>query len=435
MSRNQRRDFVISHPVCKNACDMMNRAIRTAVLAAALSAGVPAAAENGVADFDDLQSWTNFYNDEKEKLGRELSRRRYDSLVKLLPSLKGQDRQDGLRTAAYLADELEENGDAVSWTRAYLKEFPEGRSMDEVWMRLARALEKTGAADPDVRAAYLNAISHSDTGSRGRGRRSVEYAEFLSRAGDPAGARAVLDRAASELSDTGRKSTRLILDRINQQIKKLSFFGSPTPAFKRADLDGHARSPAAYRGKLLLIDFWATWCGPCVRELPNVQAAYEKFHRKGFDVLGVSLDNDTGTVKKFIKERGMPWTQIFDGPDGWDSGIAALYGVRSIPSTFLVDRKGRVAAVNLRGEALGRKVETILTGKPTADARPAREAKKKSAANPLKSGPGNAAASAPQRETAGPAQKDILELLDRLRKSIEDYHKSVQSEKSVSPDE
>ena len=117
-------------------------------------------------------------------------------------------------------------------------------------------------------------------------------------------------------------------------------------------------SDVAKNTKVLMIDFWASWCGPCRAEMPNVKAVYEKFHAQGFDIVGVSLDDNADAWKKAIDELGMAWPQISD-LQGWESEGARLYFVEAIPSTVLV-KDGKIAAHDLRGEQLGQKVEELL---------------------------------------------------------------------------
>lgn len=127
--------------------------------------------------------------------------------------------------------------------------------------------------------------------------------------------------------------------------------GKPFPDFAEKDLAGNPLSVSAYKGKVVLVDFWATWCGPCVGELPNVLAAYKKYHGKGFEIVGISLDQDQAKLTAFLKEQGMTWAQFFDGK-GWDNKLAVRYGIESIPATFLLDGEGHIIARNLRGKAL-----------------------------------------------------------------------------------
>lgn len=120
-------------------------------------------------------------------------------------------------------------------------------------------------------------------------------------------------------------------------------------------LDGGTLDVKDYRGKVVLVDFWATWCMPCVAELPHVKAAYEKYHDEGFEVIAVSLDDSREELAGYVRERAMPWPQVFfteAGQPGWQNPLVKQHGVEGIPATFLLDRHGRVIARDLRGGML-----------------------------------------------------------------------------------
>jgi thiol-disulfide isomerase/thioredoxin len=123
-------------------------------------------------------------------------------------------------------------------------------------------------------------------------------------------------------------------------------------------VDGSKVDLSSLRGKVVLIDFWATWCPPCRGEVPNVVAAYKKYHDKGFDIVGISLDQDKSALLAFTKEHDMTWPQYFDG-NGWDNTISKSFGIDSIPAMYLVGKDGKIATTNGR-EDLAAQVEKLL---------------------------------------------------------------------------
>lgn len=137
--------------------------------------------------------------------------------------------------------------------------------------------------------------------------------------------------------------------------------GGQAPDFTMNDVDGKPVKLSDVYGesKYLLIDFWASWCSPCRAENPNVVANYNKYHEKGFDILGVSLDKEQGAWVKAIADDKLTWTHVSD-LKGWQNAAAAQYAVRSIPANLLVDNKGKIVARNLRAEDLGVKLSELL---------------------------------------------------------------------------
>jgi thiol-disulfide isomerase/thioredoxin len=146
------------------------------------------------------------------------------------------------------------------------------------------------------------------------------------------------------------------------KVKNALKVGVKFPDFDEKDTSGKALSIAGFKGKVVLLDFWATWCGPCVAELPSVLKTYEKHHSNGFEIIGISLDQDQAKLSAFVKERKMAWVQYFDGK-GWENKLAQKYGINSIPATYLLDGEGKIIAKDLRGEALEAAVAKALAKK------------------------------------------------------------------------
>jgi peroxiredoxin len=131
--------------------------------------------------------------------------------------------------------------------------------------------------------------------------------------------------------------------------------GAPAPDISLSDPSGSIRSLSALKGKIVLLDFWASWCGPCRRENPNVVKVYNKYKDQGFTVFSVSLDRENGKNAwvQAIQQDGLIWDNHVSDLKGWQSDAAALYGVRGIPQTYLLDREGKIAAVNPRADLEG----------------------------------------------------------------------------------
>jgi thiol-disulfide isomerase/thioredoxin len=172
----------------------------------------------------------------------------------------------------------------------------------------------------------------------------------------------VLKKLQADFPDTDvGRNVGEVIEMLERQVAAEAALavGKTFPDFSEQDTAGRPLSIAGLKGKVVLVDFWATWCGPCIAELPTVTAAYDKYRAKGFEIVGISLDDNRAALDAFVKDNKMAWPQFFDG-QGWKNKLAQQYGINSIPATFLLDREGRIVAKNLRGEQLDQELSKLL---------------------------------------------------------------------------
>ena len=267
-------------------------------------------------------------------------------------------------------------------SRTFVDKYPKYKKIDHVYYILGRSLMQTGrilGSSPmqtdlvkEGIASYERLIKNHST--------SRYIAPALLEAGlayDKLGKHEKADALYQQLANHPKYGSRtlakeakafLALDKTQRTGERQPLFQSRPPDaligknaidFKVKNLDGKELSLKQYRGKVVLLDFWAVWCGPCRAEMPNVKQVYEKYKDQHFEIIGISLDNDKLKLLAYLKEQGATWPQFFDG-QGWNNEVAQMYKVRSIPAMYLIDGEGVIRKANVRGPALGVAVDELV---------------------------------------------------------------------------
>lgn len=191
----------------------------------------------------------------------------------------------------------------------------------------------------------------------------LDLSRMLQANGDTALAKSLVEDVVPKFEESDNPGIVRVAGKLSGLVRRLGLPGNEIE-LSGTLLDGSELDWESYRGKVVLVDFWATWCPPCRAELPNVLQQYELYHDRGFDVLGISLDDDQEELDRFIEENGIPWANLFSTDEehsGYDHPMATRYGVMGIPQTILVDSDGKVVSLSARGPELERLLKDLFS--------------------------------------------------------------------------
>ncbi|MDF1823607.1 MAG: TlpA disulfide reductase family protein [Verrucomicrobiales bacterium] len=245
---------------------------------------------------------------------------------------------------------------------AYLEGNPEaedGATAESMLIGAYMQLDQAEKAAPLLRKRYDSLSKGADANLQELIPGVIEpLFRVYSESGDKDAAREFVEQAKKDLGSHPQGPQ--IMQFFDGMLGQLAMPGvGDAMAIKFTSTDGKEIDLAAMKDKVVLVDFWATWCGPCVAEMPHVISTYEKHKEAGFEVVGISLDSDRSALDAFLAENEMTWPQYFDG-EGWGNKIAKEFGITGIPATFLLGKDGKIAATNLRGNALEETVAGLL---------------------------------------------------------------------------
>ena len=242
---------------------------------------------------------------------------------------------------------------------AYLEKNPEAKDRADGLSALLNSyliLEETEKIPPIIEEAYE--ASDKQDPQRIFQQMVAPMMQISKNGGNKDRAPAFFEKVRADFAKhPASKNVGEALDQMEGQLNQIGVGDTMEIAF--TSTAGEEIDLAKMKGKVVLVDFWATWCGPCIAEMPNVIKAHSELNEKGFEVIGISLDQDKAALEKFIADNEMPWPQYFDGK-GWQNEISGKFGISSIPATFLIGKDGKIIATNLRGAALEEAVTAEL---------------------------------------------------------------------------
>ena len=298
------------------------------------------------------------------------------STLSITRSVSGTD-SEAYNEIKTISDKLSDGGDPIAYealvekSSVFVKAYPKYTRVDEVYYllgnglimldRIEEAIEVLDelirdypSADYVEQSLLLLGLAYDKVGEHDKA--DPLYEKLVSHTKYRTGRYAAIAQQLLELDRAERIGELTNSAGANSAPSPSQFINRPALDFQVTDLSGETLSLTQYRGQVVLLDFWATWCGPCIAEMPNVKATYAKHKHQKFEIIGISLDSSPAPLQAYIASEGLTWRQYWDS----DSRISSMYNVRAIPSTFLIDGSGIIRQVNLRGAALETAVAALV---------------------------------------------------------------------------
>ena len=314
----------------KNLCAHLICVLTSLVLIAFCANLTDAASVKAAYKYQEIKAISKSFKKQSEQADLEKLVEKSEEFVAAHPKYKRVDEVYYLLGNALVQLERVEEG--IKVFEVVIKDYPKARYVERCLLDLGLAYDKLGNHDA-ADGAYQQLIDHPKYGSRSQAKL----------------AKKVLKQDRAERKGELPKPP-------GASMSPREWIGKPALDFQVTDLTGEELSLEKYRGQVVLLDFWATWCGPCIAEIPKVKKTYKKYKDQKFQIIGISLDRSTEPLEDYVKKKKLGWLHY------WDKShkVSTMYKVRGIPSTFLIDGEGIIRKTNLRGHALEHAVAELV---------------------------------------------------------------------------